>query len=750
MKTEQLLVVQTGPLPALIFMLGQLRSRFPACQFTVFCRGESPTLVAVEKSGLADRIVTRELGESLAASRRKLSQFRFDGCVVSEIDSRSYWRAKWMSLLLGVRPLLVLDSRLQLRTLSWPRFIAFVHWPGRDAPAEYVAFRDSFEEDTSSLRVLVVETMDRPEWRVRHRVVSELFGRGQLVLATSDPSEAPPHFARVLLLQPGAPLPATDRSGPWDGVVVFDTGRAGYGRWKRDALLIPAWRKVVVNENNDFFYATAKSLAVFALGRLLHGWPAPFFSRVLIPQTDSWANMKAAWERVASNLPEDARFDWLSTDSALPSDLPAEHRLIRYSHDRNDARSLRRMFFELRRQRYPLVVLHLSGKPGYAKVKWLALLLRTKALWIVNEYLNYSHGSSAPFLARFALRRLRYGIDKQVDPRRLGRQKVLMIQSDEEAATLEAIRRLKRGTAAGPNPLVDVLCRADKRASFSESPDVDGVLTYPVERTRTTLTRLLKHLRQQRYDVAAALFTGKPTFRKLKILTWAVGAPQHLLFNEHLDCFYSSPSRLLRLALRRLLRGVDIVGASMPAHQKVLVVQTAEEGFTRQVIGRVLDGSLFYKPTVHLFCREDKRLYFREILPADQIQTYPVRHNIAVLTKSLRRLHKYRYDVVVASLTGRPTYTGFKLLTFAAGARKVLLFNDHLDCFYFSATRLLRFLAERQTAGTHYSPRQAFVLYPLSQLSKLLLFPFRFLYLVIQITALSQLRAYSRNRWREK
>lgn len=622
---KNLLVVQTAALPALVFTLDQLRRHFPYARLTVFCRAETATLAAVAgkthtAAALfphADDVVGRHPGESLRTSRRKLSRQAFDGCVVVRPDSAPYWRAKWMAWLLGVRPVMALDDDTALRPLSLKEFLRFTHGPASEAPPSYRSFKEAFEEPETEARVLVVETCDRSDWALRAPVLARLFPRARLTLATPHTEPAPAEVAAQILLARRDKLPAAGASGPWDGIVVFFTGAPGYARWKRLALSVPAWRTVVVNENNDFFHASPRSLAGFA------------------------------WQR------------------------------------------------------------------------------------------------------------LRFGVRRDIAPRRFAKQLVLLVQTDDTATIQIAAQKLLDGNIAGTDPTVDILCGASSSADFQPavfSPKVDLLRTYPAKPTWATARRLLSELRRERYDVAAVVLSGKPTFRKLKLLPWLVGARHRLIFNENLDCFYSSPIRLGRLLLRRLRHGSDIPARTAQPRRyalrpRLLVVQTSADDQVDQILSRLADETLFAAPRVDVLCRQDKRAHFSGLSLVAATHTYPLQHRPGDFWKLLRQMRRERYDAVVAHLTGASDYSNLKALVFLLGARQILLFNEHLDCFYFSPRRFLSFLAARRIE--HFNrPRFHWELwlYPLSQISKLVTFPFRFLYLVMQVTTVQWTRGYTRRR----
>ena len=54
-----------------------------------------------------------------------------------------------------------------------------------------------------------------------------------------------------------------------------------------------------------------------------------------------------------------------------------------------------------------------------------------------------------------------------------------------------------------------------------------------LERVKLTPLRSLAELRRRRFDLCIVLWSGRPTFRKLKLAPWLVNASRVVVYNEH-------------------------------------------------------------------------------------------------------------------------------------------------------------------------------------------------------------------------
>lgn len=182
---------------------------------------------------------------------------------------------------------------------------------------------------------------------------------------------------------------------------------------------------------------------------------------------------------------------------------------------------------------------------------------------------------------------------------------------------------------------------------------------------------------------------------------------------------------------------------------RVLVLQTASPSYVKRAMKEILAKELLGPVHITLFSRAlpDELSQFRGISWIDELS---VHHESRAALKHLRELRRGRFDVVVAFFTRDPSYWKMKLFVFLCGGRHLLLFNEHLGCFFFTPSAFLQFLLARfrewrlrskQKLGYALGTSQVLILQPASLwlallrplhlALKVVVFPFRFLYLLV-------------------
>jgi hypothetical protein len=142
---------------------------------------------------------------------------------------------------------------------------------------------------------------------------------------------------------------------------------------------------------------------------------------------------------------------------------------------------------------------------------------------------------------------------------------------------------------------------------------------------------------------------------------------------------------------------------------------------------------MFANPRYILFCRNRpeilKRFQGHPMLA--EIRTH---HETRDSLKILRGLRRERFEVAILFLTGDPSYWKIRCFAFFLGARHKLIFNENNDCFYFNWRSWFSLLSHRLRGRSrlpvrHHWPSQARLACLI--LIKLLVFPFRFAWLLI-------------------
>ena len=387
----------------------------------------------------------------------------------------------------------------------------------------------------------------------------------------------------------------------------------------------------------------------------------------------------------------------------------------------------------LRRQGFDAAVAFFTGHSGFRWAKALSLLCGARHRIVVNEHMQFTEVTVASIFW-FACQRLWYGADRGGDTR------VLIFQTWDQAGMQKILERLQ---AARPfyRPRYTLFTRQDNAGAFAGAPLISEVLTYPVGAGLRAYRHSLRQIRKMHFDAAVVTFTEEASYRKLKWLPFLAGIRHKLIFNRHGDCFFFTPGTLVNywrsiLANRRRYRG---------GTDQVLIVQTWDEGNMCRILDRLAQVRPFHKPRYTLFTRDDKAAVFRSALPMAEILTYSRGAGIAEYWRSLRRIRKMRFDAAVVAFTEEASYRKLKWLPFLAGIRHKLVFNRHGDCFFFTPGAFLGYWSRRyadDVRGLGLSLPQLFWMLSLP-LVRAVLFPLRFLYLLIGVTWLKLRRAYA-------
>lgn len=183
--------------------------------------------------------------------------------------------------------------------------------------------------------------------------------------------------------------------------------------------------------------------------------------------------------------------------------------------------------------------------------------------------------------------------------------------------------------------------------------------------------------------------------------------------------------------------------------QSMLIVQTASPAYIIQAIESIRQKNLLGPVRTSLFCRgkAEELSAFQKI---DWIDEIIVHHEANGSIRHLLNLRRRRFDIVITFLSKNPSYWKIKVFSFLCGGRHLLIFNEHLGCFYYNHTQFYsllqtRFhewmLRRRQQIGYSLGTSQGHVSRPPSLVMKfirpfhlglkILVFPFRFVFLLI-------------------
>ena len=155
----------------------------------------------------------------------------------------------------------------------------------------------------------------------------------------------------------------------------------------------------------------------------------------------------------------------------------------------------------------------------------------------------------------------------------------------------------------------------------------------------------------------------------------------------------------------------------------------------------------FDRPEFHLLCSPSDLPYLQKAPPARRVWVFPHRRDLGKGFRLWLRILRQRYRAVAVLWCGDRARQRPKLFALACGGRRILVFDERLQCSPLSATLLGRLLAARArrhrwNAGPlgRVLAVARVLLWPLAAgaglLARWLLIPVRFLLLVAAVLAL--------------
>ena len=316
-------------------------------------------------------------------------------------------------------------------------------------------------------------------------------------------------------------------------------------------------------------------------------------------------------------------------------------------------------------------------------------------------------------------------------------------------ATAEAIL----ADATYSEPQVTILCSSDPK-TIEYFQEIPGIRVRPLEIPERK--RIRHDLGKQSFDVLRIFWTGEKKYRRMKM--FAATIPTALTDVDSGDggVFRLTWKAFLRFCWFRLRHPLpsdhySFVPPRAAVEQevyyqgeKVLIVESAEAPYILRALEHLSQRHLFRNPRYTVFCRNRPEVVAR-------LQKHPMIAEVRTHTEAQRswqhlsHLRKERFEGVVVFFTGDPSYWKIKYFVFLLGARHKVIFNENNDCFFFAWGEWLALLAhrlgERSRQGS--GPRWLYQARLLLFLSiKCLLFPFRFVWLLLVWARLRLLTIY--------
>lgn len=169
--------------------------------------------------------------------------------------------------------------------------------------------------------------------------------------------------------------------------------------------------------------------------------------------------------------------------------------------------------------------------------------------------------------------------------------------------------------------------------------------------------------------------------------------------------------------------------------ERVLLVCTSTASNVRRAIG-VLKTVLFQSPQIDLLCKSSELAEYEKKEHLQNIWVFPNRQEYRAALKLWRRIRKESYDVVAVLWCQDAEHAKAKGFALLCGGKRLLIFNENLDCEYLKTSYLKAMVLARTREGRllprSWAQRIRKALYIGNWAGmRLLLLPLRFVILVI-------------------
>jgi hypothetical protein len=183
--------------------------------------------------------------------------------------------------------------------------------------------------------------------------------------------------------------------------------------------------------------------------------------------------------------------------------------------------------------------------------------------------------------------------------------------------------------------------------------------------------------------------------------------------------------------------------------EKVLLVSTSTEPNVNLAI-RILKDRLFRNIPLDILCTVGDLPQFEGRVDFHRVYVFPHRRDLRAALSLWKRILREKYSVVAVLWCLDEGRIRPKLFALGCGGRRLLIFNENLDCAYLSPRYLQKLVVTRAHNGTLVGNGLAgTLLEPLKDgywgLIRMLIFPLRLLILLMSVSAL-----YLRKAWRRK
>lgn len=121
--------------------------------------------------------------------------------------------------------------------------------------------------------------------------------------------------------------------------------------------------------------------------------------------------------------------------------------------------------------------------------------------------------------------------------------------------------------------------------------------------------------------------------------------------------------------------------------ERVLLVCTSTASNVRKAIG-VIQNVLYRSPQIDLLCKSSELAEYKKEEPLQNIWVFPKRQEYRAALKLWRRIRKESYDVVAVLWCQDTERAKAKCFALLCGGKRLLIFNENLDCEYLKTSYL--------------------------------------------------------------
>jgi hypothetical protein len=309
--------------------------------------------------------------------------------------------------------------------------------------------------------------------------------------------------------------------------------------------------------------------------------------------------------------------------------------------------------------------------------------------------------------------------------------RILLIETASPQRIFEKAQNIFE-SGAYTNPEVFVLCDEKNRQTYGRLQGVTVLALFA-----PSYYRSIPELTCGPFDVMFAFWTGEKRFRSWKRLVSRLKAKKTYILSGDGNEFRLTWKARIRHAIFRLQHPLPTdhrqYSESAANREEVLIVQSAEPAYVLEALNRLKEKPLFVNPRYTIFCRNKPEIVnsFRD---NPMLPTVLLHCEASESWKHLRALRRHHFEAIVLFLTGDPSYRKIKIFAFLLGTRRILVFNESSDCFFFNVRQWFALLSHRIPMQSHPVPSSRWghsTRILVSLVLKSVLLPFRFLWLLL-------------------